>query len=68
MARRAARSKRCQKNRKAQRELCEGLYRHKQDEILKKLKESTGVDVDAIMAKNRAAEELKRQEGNEEKK
>ncbi|EKE42194.1 hypothetical protein KM1_188030 [Entamoeba histolytica HM-3:IMSS] len=51
--RKAANSKRVQKNKKARKELTEGLRRHRLDEILKNLKESTGVDVDEIVRRNR---------------
>ena len=68
--RKAAHSKRVQKNKKARKELTEGLRRHQLEQVLQNLKESTGVDVDEIVRRNkekRALQELKKQQEQEAK-
>ena len=68
--RKAVHSKRVQKNKKARKELTEGLRRHQQEQVLKNLKASTGVDVDEIVRRNKEKklqEQLRQQQEEAEK-
>jgi len=65
--RKAVHSKRVQKNKKARKVLTEGLRRSQQEQALKNLKESTGVDVDAIVRRNKEIQMQKEMKEKEEK-
>ena len=49
MPRKAAHCRRRQHNLQARKEMVAGLQRKRQEEVLKNLKEATGVDVDSLL-------------------